>query len=116
MLEIKNVSAIYVRGNEIAGEFDVMAITLNWTEDEANEFFRIVMHTAPDIHRNNIYIQPLSGDEQEICPSRITGLGFFWHRKLDGCESREKLEAEFASRQESVMKLLTEQLSKVGSP
>ena len=115
MLEVKNVSAIYVQGSEIAGTFDVMAPSLKWTEGEADEFFRLIIHAAPDVYRNTIHIQPLSDDEHEICPDRVIGLGFYWHRKLEACEPRENLEAEFASRQESVFKLLSEQLSKVDS-
>ena len=107
-LQIENVSGFKVRGHKVSATFEVVIAPLKWTEVEAVEFTNAVGNSHPDLLASRLFFEQSDADGEVLSPTPVERVRFRWIGELDGPQPREKVEAEFDSRQAVVVSMLSE--------
>ena len=105
---VVNISGFKVRGNQVSATFDVVVAPLKWTEAQATEFKKVLRERQPDMYCYALRYDESAGDGPIIAPIPVERLSIRWIGDLPGPAPREKVEAEFASRRQALLSMLSD--------
>ena len=111
-IQVVNVSGFKVRGNQVGATFDLVVAPLNWSEAQAHSFEDALKESYPDLNPYRQTFEQVDTDGPVIAPTTVERLSIRWIGDLQGPVPREKVEAEFASRRQSVLSLLVDHVGK----
>ena len=112
--QVINVSEFKVRGNRVNATFYVVVAPLNWTEAQAIEFEGVLRERQPDLYCYALRYDESAGDGPIIAPIPVERLSFRWIGDLPGPAPRVKVEAEFASRRQALLSMLSDRSGESG--
>ena len=112
-IQVVNVSGFKVRGNQVGATFDLVVAPFNWGEAQARSFEDALKESYPDLYPYRQTFEQVDTDGPVIAPTIVERLLIRWIGDLPGPVPREKVEAEFASRRQSVLSLLVDHVGKI---